>query len=90
MKDMRERAMNIKMIAEVGAERIAGKRADPNEHHDPEEERRSRVSVKQIIEHDGAGMEESTDATMSTAWDDVTGMELDAEEVRKARRNEMD
>ena len=90
MKDMRERAMNIKMIAGVGAERIARKRVDPNEHHDLEEEGWSRVSVKQIIEHDGAGTEESTDTTMSTAWDDVTGMELDAEEVRKARRNEID
>ena len=75
LKEIAAEEAGLRAVAEVRACSAEQKAPSPSDFHEEEEQ----ISLAQIAERQGEG-----------AWDDVTGMPLDEEEVRRARREEIE
>ena len=75
LKEKRHRVMHLCQVAEIKAMTKGEKGRDVEDGHDREEARRSLEALNGMCEWE--------------AWDDVSGMKLDIEQVKKARYDEI-
>ena len=88
MNDQKERMHKVHMICEVRRESPLELRRRKENDHEAAEEEGNKKSLRKLIEsHRSEGGRNISEAI---AWDDLTGMHLDAGAVQEARRKEMD
>ena len=79
IREQKQTVMDVRAVCEVSIDSGSRKIPDPEDFHEQEE-----AKIAQLVGTTGVGV------AAGAAWDDLTGMALDADEVKAARRKEID
>ena len=88
LKDRKERVNKIHMLYGLKRDLPQNMRKHQDDYHDAAEEEWNKMSIKKLIQ--GEKNSNQSSVSEAIAWDDLTGMSLDAGAVQEARSKEID